>query len=72
MHEKSAQEKARAGVEKLIDAVGASAFALSNPLQRLWRDIAVMSRHTSLNGPVILEDYSRAVLDIHPSVTLLY
>ncbi|MFS8204677.1 acyl-CoA dehydrogenase family protein [Streptomyces sp. CWNU-52B] len=72
MHERSAQEKARAGVEKLIDAVGASAFSLSNPLQRLWRDIAVMSRHTSTNGPAILEDYSRAVLDIHPSVTLLY
>ncbi|WP_089157920.1 acyl-CoA dehydrogenase family protein [Micromonospora sp. NBS 11-29] len=72
MHEKSAQEKSRAGVEKLLDAVGGSAFALSNPLQRLWRDISVMSRHNALNAPIILEDYGRAVLDIHPSVTLLY
>ncbi|MEW2530484.1 acyl-CoA dehydrogenase family protein [Streptomyces sp. NPDC047071] len=72
MHEKSAQEKSRAGVEKLLDAVGGSAFALSNPLQRLWRDIAVMSRHNALNAPLILEDYSRAVLDVHPAVTLLY
>ncbi|MEI5100450.1 hypothetical protein RB200_20335 [Streptomyces sp. PmtG] len=72
MHEKSAQEKSRAGVEKLLDAVGGSAFALSNPLQRLWRDISVMSRHNALNAPLILEDYSRAVLDVHPAVTLLY
>ncbi|MGW1507167.1 acyl-CoA dehydrogenase family protein [Streptomyces mirabilis] len=72
MHERSAHEKARAGVEKLLDVVGGSAFALSHPLQRLWRDIAVMSRHTALNAPIIVEDYSRAVLDIHPSVTLLY
>ncbi|MEU0940399.1 MULTISPECIES: acyl-CoA dehydrogenase family protein [unclassified Embleya] len=72
MHQRSAHEKARAGVEKLLDVVGGSAFALSNPLQRLWRDISVMSRHTALNAPIILEDYSRATLDIHPSVTLLY
>ncbi|WP_165986301.1 acyl-CoA dehydrogenase family protein [Streptomyces sp. YIM 98790] len=72
MHQRSAQEKSRAGVEKLLDVVGGSSFALSNPLQRLWRDISVMSRHTALNAPIILEDYSRAVLDIHPSVTLLY
>ncbi|CQR65739.1 acyl-CoA dehydrogenase family protein [Streptomyces leeuwenhoekii] len=72
MHERSAQEKSRAGVEKLLDVVGGSAFALSNPLQRLWRDISVMSRHTALNAPIIVEDYSRAVLDVHPSVTLLY
>jgi hypothetical protein len=31
-----------------------------------------MSRHTALNAPIIVEDYSRAVLDVHPSVTLLY
>jgi 3-hydroxy-9,10-secoandrosta-1,3,5(10)-triene-9,17-dione monooxygenase len=72
MHERSAHEKSRAGVEKLLDVVGGSAFALSNPLQRLWRDIAVMSRHTSLNAPMILEDYSRALLDVRPSMTLLY
>lgn len=72
MHQRSAQEKSRAGVEKLLDAVGGTAFALSNPLQRLWRDISVMSRHTALNAPIILEDYSRAVLDVRPSVTLLY
>ncbi|MFF2331328.1 MULTISPECIES: acyl-CoA dehydrogenase family protein [unclassified Streptomyces] len=72
MHERSAQEKSRAGVEKLLDVVGGSAFALSNPLQRLWRDIAVMSRHNALNAPIILEDYSRALLDVHPAVTLLY
>ncbi|MGW9210573.1 acyl-CoA dehydrogenase family protein [Embleya sp. NPDC055664] len=72
MHQRSAQEKSRAAVERMLDVVGGSSFALSNPLQRLWRDISVMSRHTALNAPIILEDYSRAALDIHPAVTLLY
>ncbi|SEG91841.1 Acyl-CoA dehydrogenase [Actinacidiphila yanglinensis] len=72
MHERSAQEKSRAAVEKMLDVVGGSAFALSNPLQRLWRDIAVMSRHNALNAPIILEDYSRALLDLQPAVTLVY
>ncbi|MEU3611686.1 acyl-CoA dehydrogenase family protein [Streptomyces sp. NPDC006872] len=72
MHQRSAQEKSREAVEKLLDIVGGSAFALSNPLQRLWRDISVMSRHTALNAPIILEDYSRALLEVRPSVTLLY
>jgi alkylation response protein AidB-like acyl-CoA dehydrogenase len=72
MHEKSAHEKARAGVDRLLDVEGGSAFALSNPLQRFWRDTAVMSRHNALNAPIIVEDYGRALLGVRPSSTWLY
>jgi alkylation response protein AidB-like acyl-CoA dehydrogenase len=34
----------RSAVDKLLDLHGASGFAVSNPLQRYWRDIAVGSR----------------------------
>lgn len=71
-HQVSAHEKARAGVEKLLDVVGGSSFALSNPLQRIWRDMAVGSRHNAMNAPIIAEDYGRALLDVRPAVTILY
>lgn len=71
-HEVSAHEKARAGVEKLIDIVGGSAFAAASPLQRFWRDMAVASRHNAVNAPIIAEDYGRALLNVRPTVTLIY
>lgn len=72
MHLTSAQQKAREGIEKLLDIVGGRAFARSNPLQRYWRDLAVIGRHNSLNAPVVVEDYSRALLDIRPSITIIH
>ncbi|MDH2430800.1 acyl-CoA dehydrogenase family protein [Sphaerisporangium sp. TRM90804] len=71
-HMASALGRAREGVDKLLDVAGASGFALSNPLQRYWRDLNVGSRHNSLNAPIIFEDYSRALLDIRPSVTWIH
>jgi len=35
----------RDGVDRLMSVQGASAFAESNPIQRVWRDIATASRH---------------------------
>jgi len=35
----------REGVDLLLDAQGASSFALVNPLQRIWRDMNTASRH---------------------------
>lgn len=72
MHLTSAQQRAREGIEKLLDIVGGRAFARSNPLQRYWRDLAVIGRHNSLNAPIVVEDYSRALLDIKPSVTIIH
>ncbi|RKT53859.1 acyl-CoA dehydrogenase family protein [Saccharothrix australiensis] len=72
MHLTSAQQKAREGIEKLLDVVGGRAFARSNPLQRYWRDLAVIGRHNSLNAPVVVEDYSRALLAVRPTITVIH
>jgi alkylation response protein AidB-like acyl-CoA dehydrogenase len=71
-HLASSLARAREGVDTLLDVAGASGFALSNPLQRYWRDLNVGSRHNSLNAPIIFEDYSLALLDIRPSVTWVH
>jgi alkylation response protein AidB-like acyl-CoA dehydrogenase len=70
MHLASAIQRARESFEKLLDIGGASSFASTNPLQRHWRDFAIGSRHALLNIPISLEDYSRALLDITPTVTI--
>lgn len=72
MHLTSAHERAREGVERLLDIAGGRGFALANPLQRYWRDIAVAGRHNSLNAPMVVEDYGRALLGIRPSVNLIH
>jgi alkylation response protein AidB-like acyl-CoA dehydrogenase len=41
-------KQSREAIELLLDAQGASAFAKSNPVQRLWRDCEVGSRHGML------------------------
>jgi alkylation response protein AidB-like acyl-CoA dehydrogenase len=49
----------RQAAERLMDIGGASAFAMSNPLQRAWRDIALGSRHAFVNTSQSLELYGR-------------
>jgi alkylation response protein AidB-like acyl-CoA dehydrogenase len=63
----SAASECRQAVEKLMDLHGASGFALDNPLQRLWRDVAVGTRHPALVEYVTAEDYGRILLDAEPS-----
>ncbi|MFF7309113.1 acyl-CoA dehydrogenase family protein [Streptomyces sp. NPDC008137] len=49
-------------VSLLLDAQGASAFALSNPVQRIWRDLNTASRH-GLNLAGLKEEiYGRSLL----------
>jgi 3-hydroxy-9,10-secoandrosta-1,3,5(10)-triene-9,17-dione monooxygenase len=71
-HLASCLARTREGLDKLLDVAGAGGFALANPVQRHWRDVNVGSRHNALNAPTIFEDYSRALLDVRPTVTLLY
>ena len=60
----------RAG-ERLMEIAGPGAFALSNPLQRLWRDLSVGSRHTALNTMLSSELYGRAWLEQDSNLVLL-
>ena len=52
----------RAG-ERLMEIAGPGAFALGSPLQRLWRDLSIGTRHTALNTMMSCELYGRALLD---------
>ena len=54
-----------------MEIAGPGAFALSNPLQRLWRDLSVGSRHTALNTMLSSELYGRAWLEQDSNLVLL-
>lgn len=43
----------------LMDIAGPAAFALSDRIQRLWRDLNLGSRHNSINAGLSLELYGR-------------
>lgn len=60
----------RAG-ERLREIAGPGAFATSSPLQRLWRDLSVGSRHTALNAMLSAELYDRALLGQASNLMLL-
>jgi alkylation response protein AidB-like acyl-CoA dehydrogenase len=49
----------RDALDRMLDLHGASGFQTSNPLQRLWRDVAVGSRHPHLSGYLAVEGYGR-------------
>lgn len=49
----------RSAADRLMDIAGSSAFATSNPLQRLWRDLSAGTRHAFLNTHASLELYGR-------------
>ena len=54
-------------VDLLMTAHGSSAFAEVNPLQRIWRDAAVGSRHAIFNTRITQELHGKALLDQNPS-----
>lgn len=53
---------AREAIRELVSAHGASSFAESSPLQRIWRDSEVASRHAIVNPAIGAESYGRALL----------
>lgn len=59
----------RAAIDTLLDVQGASSFALSNPLQRIWRDLSTASRHAILSPEIAQEIYGKALLDVPNTVT---
>ncbi|MFD3998772.1 acyl-CoA dehydrogenase family protein [Streptomyces sp. NPDC058548] len=54
----------RKAMSLLLDINGASSFAEGNPLQRMWRDLEVASRHGYLLMDVIHEGYGRALVGV--------
>jgi alkylation response protein AidB-like acyl-CoA dehydrogenase len=66
-----AAELLRNATEALVSAAGASCFAESNPMQRLWRDLSVATRHAFLATSPSYETYGRALAGLPPVFQLL-
>jgi alkylation response protein AidB-like acyl-CoA dehydrogenase len=58
-------------IDILLSAHGASSFAESNPLQRIWRDSAVAARHAVTLPAVNYEVYGKALLGRDDQITPL-
>ena len=67
----AAIENAREAIRVLVSAHGASSFAETSPLQRIWRDSEVASRHAVTSPAISAEVYGRAVLGLTDGVTAL-
>lgn len=66
-----AMELLRTAGNRLMDVAGPGAFALSSPLQRIWRDLSVGTRHNALNGQLSMELYGRAITGQRSNIALL-
>lgn len=64
-------ELLRAAGNRLMDVAGPGAFALASPLQRIWRDLNVGTRHNALSAPLSIELYGRAIAGLPSNIRLL-
>ena len=60
----TAARQCRHALELLLDLHGSSSFSASNPLQRMWRDLAVGTRHGGMTSYLADENYARAVVGV--------
>ncbi|MEO3788512.1 acyl-CoA dehydrogenase family protein [Actinocorallia sp. B10E7] len=61
--------RCREAIDLLLDANGASSFAESNPLQRIWRDSSTAARHAIASPSISAEAYGRSLLGIEQQMT---
>ena len=54
-----------------MDVAGPAAFAISSPLQRLWRDLSLGARHNAVNARLSMELYGRALLGRESNIDLI-
>ena len=66
-----AAKTARQAMDLLLSAHGASSFAESSPLQRMWRDLETCSRHAVVSPEISSEVYGKALVGIQGDVTAL-
>jgi alkylation response protein AidB-like acyl-CoA dehydrogenase len=62
-------EADRAAIDRLVSAHGASSFADSSPMQRIWRDVNTAGRHAVVSPAVSLALYGKAPLGVENDVT---
>jgi len=61
----------REAVDILASIGGASGFAETSPLQRMWRDVNIASRHALLATDLSFEIYGRALLGVEGDISPL-
>jgi alkylation response protein AidB-like acyl-CoA dehydrogenase len=61
-----ASKRVREAITLVLDAHGASGFADSSPMQRIWRDANTAGRHAVVNSLVNEEVYGKALLGLGP------
>jgi alkylation response protein AidB-like acyl-CoA dehydrogenase len=61
----------REAMDMLVEAHGTSSLADVNPLQQMWRDMEVASRHAITDWLVNLEIYGKLLVGIEPNITEL-
>ena len=55
----------------LLNVAGAGSFAQSNPVQRIWQDVNVASRHAFLATNPSMETYGRSLLGLDPILFII-
>lgn len=65
-----AMRRLRRAADRRMEVAGPGAFAASRPLQRLWRDLSLGTRHTTLNALPGNELHGRASLRLDSKRTL--
>ncbi|MFD7834703.1 acyl-CoA dehydrogenase family protein [Streptomyces sp. NPDC059761] len=66
-----AATRSREAVDRLVSVSGAGAFARTNPLQWIWRDLNTASRHGVVNPDLGREIYGRSLLGIAEQPTFI-
>ena len=61
----------RTAMQQLIGVAGAGSMAVTNPLQRHWRDLETAARHPGINTGLGREIYGRALVGIKEPVSYL-
>jgi alkylation response protein AidB-like acyl-CoA dehydrogenase len=61
----------RQAIDMLVEAHSTSSLADASPMQRIWRDTEVASRHAIVDWMVNLEIYGKTLLGVEPNITEL-
>ena len=66
-----AAESAREAIRVLCSTHGASSFAEASPIQRIWRDSEIASRHAVVAPEISALIYGRALMGFTEGVSFL-
>ncbi|WP_158257978.1 acyl-CoA dehydrogenase family protein [Sphingopyxis lindanitolerans] len=65
-----AAQLCRQAVQIVCESTGTSIHYLDNPLQRIWRDMMVMTSHIIFDDDVTMEQHGRGMLGLPPTTAI--